>query len=441
MKNSKKNLPNFSCFIFRKASFLFAFILPILLLSFSCNRKTYKQHIHTNRNNIINDTFRVTIISDTIKKFTLPKKETIEAGDKQIQEYLPLLTGKRVAIVANQTSIIDSVHLLDFLLSENINIVKVFALEHGFRGNIDRGKTYNSNIDEKTGIPIVAAYGKNRKPETEQLTDIDIILFDIQDVGVRFYTYISSMHYFMEACAENHKQLIILDRPNPLGFYVDGPVLEPEFKSFIGMHPIPIVHGLTIGELALMINGEGWLKNGIQCNLKVVKVKNYKHTDRWHLPVKPSPNLPNERAVLLYPSLCFFEATEISIGRGTLFPFQVIGYPNKHFGNFTFVPKDIPDMQMNPVQEGKICYGTDLRTSDNERFTLKYLINFYNKFTDKTKFITRKKWFDLLAGNSKLRKQIMSGMSEDSIRKTWQKNLNTYKEIRKKYLLYIDFES
>jgi len=426
--------------MFRKSYFLFTAVLAMLLLFFSCNRKTNKQLVRTNTNNIIIDSLPVTIISDTVKKIILPKKRIIEVGDKQFQEYLPLLTGKRIAIVANQTSVIDSVHLLDFLLSENINVVKVFALEHGFRGNIDRGKSYDSNIDKKTGIPIVSAYGKNRKPKAEQLTDIDIILFDIQDVGVRFYTYISSMHYFMEACAENHKQLIILDRPNPLGFYVDGPVLKPEFKSFVGMHPIPIVHGLTIGELALMINGERWLRNGIRCDLKIVKVKNYKHTDRWHLPVKPSPNLPNDKSVLLYPSLCFFEATEISIGRGTLFPFQVIGYPDKRFGNFTFIPKDIPGMQINPVQEGKICYGIDLRSSDDEQFTLKYLIDFYNKFTDKTKFITRKRWFDLLAGNSKLRNQIMSGMSEESIRKSWQKDLNTYKKIRKKYLLYVDFE-
>ena len=244
----------------------------------------------------------------------------------------------------------------------------------------------------------------------------------------------------MEACAENHKKFMILDRPNPLGFYVDGPVLKPQFKSFVGMLPIPVVHGLTLGEAALMINGEHWLKNGLQCDLTIIKAKNYKHSDFWYLPIKPSPNLPNDQAILLYPSLCFFEATEISIGRGTKFPFQVIAYPDVSFGTFSFIPKDIPGMQMNPVQEGKRCYGIDLRKTENVTFTLKYLIDFYNKFPDKSKFITRKRWFNLLAGNSELYNQIMSGMSEEAIRKTWQKDLNAYKEIRNKYLLYIDFE-
>ncbi len=364
----------------------------------------------------------------------------IKPGIFQYEEYLPLLENKKVALVANQASVIDSVHLLDFLLSKDVNVVKVFALEHGFRGNIDRGQHFSTEIDKKTGTPIVAMYGKNRKPKAEQLSDIDVIIFDIQDVGVRFYTYISSMHLLMEACAENNKKLIILDRPNPLGFYVDGPVLKSDFKSFVGMHTVPVVHGLTVGELALMINGEKWLKNGIQCDLKIIKAKNYKHSDKWHLKIKPSPNLPNDKAILLYPSLCFFEATEISIGRGTLFPFQVIGYPDTSFGKFCFVPEDIPGMQINPVQEGKKCYGTDLRNTEDTLFTVKYLIEFYNKFPDKSKFITHKRWFNLLAGNSELYNQIMSGLSEKEIRKTWQKDLTKYKKIRKKYLLYTDFE-
>ena len=413
----------------------------IVLLFFSCSRKINRKIVNNQPNKILTDTVVLQkISSDTIKKIVFPEKKEIKAGDKQYSEYLPLLKNRKIAIVANQTSMIDSVHLLDFLLSENVNVVKIFALEHGFRGNIDRGQHFSAEIDKKTGIPIVAMYGKNRKPKAEQLADIDIVIFDIQDVGVRFYTYISSLHLLMEACAENHKKLIILDKPNPLGFYVDGPVLKPAFKSFVGMDKIPVVHGLTIGELALMINGENWLKNGLQCDLSVIKVNNYKHSDKYSLPIKPSPNLPNDQAILLYPSLCFFEATQVSIGRGTSFPFQVVGYPDTSFGKFTFVPKDIPGMQMNPVQEGKACYGIDLRETENVMFTLKYLLYFYNKFSNKSRFITNKRWFNLLAGNAELYKQIMSGMSEEAIRKTWQKDLDAYKKIRKKYLLYLDFE-
>jgi len=420
------------------------FIFPatgiLLLLIFSCSPKINKNIVRNKSKKVIVDTIPKTIISDTVKKNVIVKEEKTEAGDKQYSKYLPLLKGKKIAIVANQTSVIDSIHLLDFLLSENVNVVKIFALEHGFRGTVDRGQNFPTEIDKKTGIRIVAMYGKTRKPKAEQLADIDIVIFDIQDIGVRFYTYISSMHLLMEACAENSKKLIILDRPNPLGFYIDGPVLKPEFKSFVGMHPIPIVHGLTVGELALMINGEGWLKNGLKCDLTVIKAKNYKHSQKPHLRIKPSPNLPNDQSILLYPSLCFFEATRVSIGRGTKFPFQVIGYPDVSFGNFSFIPEDIPGTQMNPVQEGKTCYGIDLRKTNNVKFTLKYFIDFYNKFSDKSMFITRKKWFNLLAGNSELYTQIMSGMSEDAIRKTWQKDLNTYKKMRKKYLLYLDFE-
>ncbi|MCD6557084.1 MAG: DUF1343 domain-containing protein [Bacteroidales bacterium] len=427
--------------MFRKSSYLSVFVsCLILLFFFSCSPKISNKIVHNKTKNVIIDSLPNTIISDTVKKVNLVEKHIIEPGDKQFHEYLPLLAGKNVALVANQTSVIDSVHLLDFLLSRNINVVKIFALEHGFRGTVDRGENFSAETDKKTGIPIIAVYGKNRKPKGEQLADIDIVIFDIQDVGVRFYTYISSMYLLMEACAENHKKFMILDRPNPLGFYVDGPVLKPQFKSFVGMLPIPVVHGLTLGEAALMINGEHWLKNGLQCDLTIIKAKNYKHSDFWYLPIKPSPNLPNDQAILLYPSLCFFEATEISIGRGTKFPFQVIAYPDVSFGTFSFIPKDIPGMQMNPVQEGKTCYGIDLRKTENVRFSLKYLIDFYAEFPDKSKFITRKRWFNLLAGNSELYNQIMSGMSEEAIRKTWRENLNSYKEIRKKYLLYVDFE-
>jgi uncharacterized protein YbbC (DUF1343 family) len=331
--------------------------------------------------------------------------------------------------------------LVDFLIESGVKPVKVFSPEHGFRGNIERGISVSDTVDIKTGISIVGLYGKYKKPSSEQLADIDVILFDIQDVGVRFFTYISTMHYVMEACAENSIPLIILDRPNPLGDYVDGPVLEPSYRSFIGMHPIPIVHGLTMGELACMINGEGWLKNGIKCDLKVIKAQYYSHSDRWHISVKPSPNLPNDIAIRLYPSLCLFEATEVSIGRGTNLPFQVLGYPNPKFGDFQFIPEDIPGIQTNPIQEGRICYGLNLQNAlSGERFTLKYLIEFGDLFTNRQDMITRPEWFKLLSGTDALFDDFISGKSEKEIRERWCKDLEEYKKLRKKYLLYPDFE-
>ena len=449
MKNFKKNLPCFNFFNllqinifilgFIKYStirFITAFFVVVFLAS--CSYKTSK-HI------FVKNEFHEILPDINTNKKVLPENiyenQFIIPGAERLQEYLHLLKGKRIALVVNQTGLVQDIHLVDFLIEQDVNIIKIFAPEHGFRGNIDRGKHFNTDIDEKTGIPIVAMYGKNRKPSKEQLFDVDVIIFDIQDVGVRFYTYISSMHYVMEACAENNKKLIVLDRPNPLGDYIDGPVLDLKYQSFVGMHQIPIVHGLTIGELAMMINGEGWLKNGITCDLEVVKVENYNHNKPWSLAVKPSPNLPNDMSIRLYPSLCFFEATNVSIGRGTSFPFQVIGYPDKIFGDFSFVPKDIPGMQMNPVQENKTCYGIDLRAeNDHTYFTLKYIIDFAKKFKNKDDLITKKSWFNLLAGNNTLAEQIISGMNEEQIRDTWKNELESYKTLRKKYLLYVDFE-
>lgn len=420
------------------------FVLINLFLIISCapkiSDKITQVYVDTT-NLIIKDTFPGITVVDSLKKVNVQLPEVIRVGAERHDLYLHKLYGKRVALAANQTSIVDTIHLVDFLVDNDINVVKIFSPEHGFRGMIDRGKNFKYEIDVKTGIPVVPIYGSNRKPKPEQLKDVDVVIFDIQDVGVRFYTYISSMHYIMEACAENNKKLIILDRPNPLGDYADGPVLNIKYRSFVGMHPIPVVHGLTVGELALMINGESWLKDGIKCDLEVIKVENYDHSKSWHLNVKPSPNLPNDIAVRLYPSLCFFEATNVSIGRGTLFPFQVIGYPDKRFGNFTFVPKDIPGMQMNPVQESKACYGIDLQNSRTDAyFGLQYIIEFAGKFENREDFITNRNWFNLLAGNSLLADQIITGMSEDEIRKTWQKDLEAYKKLRKKYLLYVDFE-
>ncbi len=366
-----------------------------------------------------------------------PKKVVIN-GDAQMDVYLPLLKDKKVGMVVNQTAVVAGVHIVDTLLSRGVNIVKIFAPEHGFRGNADAGATVTDGKDKKTGIDIVSLYGKHKKPTKEMLDSLDIIVFDIQDVGARFYTYISTMHYVMEACAENGVKFIVFDRPNPNGDYFDGPVLQKEFRSFVGMDPIPVVHGLTVGELAYMINGEGWLKDGAKCQLRVFPVLNYRHSDRIHVGIKPSPNLPNDLAIRLYPSLCFFEATDVNIGRGTEFPFQVIGYPDSTFGDFVFTPHAIKGMAMNPPQKDKKCYGVDLREtagSDN-RFTLKYLLMFRNKFPKGTEMITRERWFNLLAGNSTLLEDIKKGLSENEIRSHWKDELDEYGKIRKRYLIY-----
>jgi len=359
-------------------------------------------------------------------------------GDEQLDEYLPLLKDKKVGLVVNHTALVNGVHLVDTLLSRGVSIETIFAPEHGFRGNADAGATVADGKDKKTGINIVSLYGKHKKPTKEMLDSLDVIVFDIQDVGARFYTYISTMHYVMEACAENGVKFIVLDRSNPNGDYFDGPVLQEEYKSFVGMHPIPVVHGLTVGELAFMINGEGWLKDGLKCQLRVIPVMNYRHRDRIHLEVKPSPNLPNDVAVRLYPSLCFFEATDVSIGRGTEFPFQVIGYPDPSFGEFTFTPKPIKGMAMNPPQKGKKCYGIDLRDKShlNERFTLKYILMFRDKFPNDSAMITRERWFNLLAGNNTLLKDVKNGLNEEQIREHWKAGLEEYKKLRKKYLIY-----
>lgn len=349
-------------------------------------------------------------------------------------EYLPLLQDKNVALIVNQTSLVGNTHIVDTLLSRGVKIKKVFAPEHGFRGEADAGEHIQNAVDTKTSLPIISLYGKNKKPSAEQLADIDLVIFDIQDVGARFYTYISTMHYAMEACAENNKAFLVLDRPNPNGHYVDGPILEPAYQSFVGMHPIPVVHGLTVGELALMINGEQWLENAVTCDLQVITAKNYAHNDTYILPVRPSPNLPNQQSIALYPSICFFEGTPVSLGRGTPFPFQAIGYPDPKFGDFTFTPVSTPGAK-NPPLQNQLCYGKDLRkVAVKPGIDLSYLIEFYRKSTDKEKFFTS--FFNLLAGTDQLRKQIVQGMSEAEIKQTWQKPLDDYKSMRKKYMLY-----
>ena len=369
------------------------------------------------------------------------EKGDLVIGAERFDKLKTLLEDKRIGLVVNQTSILNNeiqTHLLDALLENGFQVKVVFAPEHGFRGIADAGEIVKDSKDIKTGIPIVSIYGKQKAPTAEQMADIDAVVFDIQDVGARFYTYISTMHYVMEACAENDKELIVLDRPNP-NDYIDGPIRQPGFRSFVGVDPIPLLHGLTVGELASMINGEGWLKTGENsCKLEVVTMLNWKHGDPYWLPVKPSPNLPNDQAVRLYPSLCFFEATSFSVGRGTYHPFQAIGYPDKKFGDFSFTPTSLPGFDTNPIQKDKVCYGINLQEYPFEGgLTLKFVLYFYDKCGKNASFFfSRAKWFDLLAGTDQLRKQIIAGMNEEEIRETWKEDLDNYKEMRKKYLLY-----
>lgn len=370
------------------------------------------------------------------------RPEKITPGADQPELYLPKLKGKNLALVVNQTSRVGDQHLVDYLLSKHVSIKRIFAPEHGFRGEAGAGELIGNSKDPATGIPIVSLFGNNHKPTAGQLEDIDLVIFDIQDVGCRFYTYISTLHYLMEACAGSQKTLLILDRPNPNGDYFDGPVLQPAFRSFVGMDPIPVVHGCTIGELAQMINGEKWLSNGIQARLEIIKVANYTHSMPYEPPVKPSPNLPNYLSVRLYPSLCFFEATSVSIGRGTQFPFQVLGFPDPSFGKFRFTPVGIKGMEMDPVQKDQNCFGEDLRELPKvPPFTLSYFISWFHKFKNTQEFLTRTQWFNKLMGNNLVIKLILEGKEEAEIRKSWSEELSAYGAIRQKYLLYPDFRT
>lgn len=391
--------------------------------------------LHFSKNILLSLTLLSFIACATVKKEAKPLK----TGAEQTNLYHPLLQGKTVALVVNHTSMIRNTHLADSLISLGVKIKTIFAPEHGFRGTADAGEHVANGVDKKTGIAIVSLYGANKKPTPAQLEGIDIVIFDIQDVGVRFYTYTSTMHYVMEACAENGKAVLILDRPNPNGHYVDGPVLDKKFASFVGLNPVPVVHGCTVGELATMINEEGWLKNEVKANLTVIKCLNYKHSMPYTLPIAPSPNLPNLQAILLYPSICFFEGTEVSVGRGTDKQFQVIGSVNPKNGSFTFTPEDKPGAK-NPPLKGKLCYGLDLRQVDARKqgFTIKYVLDFYQKAEDKNKFYINTASFDRLVGSDNLRKQMADGLTETEIRKTWQKDLDSYKALRKKYLLYAE---
>ncbi|MBW3128509.1 exo-beta-N-acetylmuramidase NamZ family protein [Hymenobacter profundi] len=363
-----------------------------------------------------------------------PVAPALQVGAAQFSRYLPQLKGKRVGLVVNQTSRVGQAYLVDTLLAQGVGVKTIFAPEHGFRGEAADGATIKDGKDARSGLPVRSLYGATKKPTPEMLQDLDVLIFDIQDVGTRFYTFISTLHYVMEAAAEQGKEVVVLDRPNPNGWYVDGPVLDPALKSFVGLDPLPIVHGLTVGELAQMLNGENWLAGGVQCKLTVVPVAGYTHATRYELPVRPSPNLPTAQSVALYPSLCLFEGTDVSVGRGTNTPFEILGSPKQPASRpFTFVPTPNPG-STDPPQKGQTCRGVNLHDAKVEGFTLRYLLDFYQQSTAKDQFFN--KGFERLAGTKELRPQIIAGKTEAEIRKSWEPGLSQYKQLRKKYLLY-----
>ncbi len=366
--------------------------------------------------------------------------QEVITGAESTHEYLPLLKGKRVAVLTNQTGIIKNTHLVDSLVALKVNIVSILSPEHGFRGDADAGEHVSSSVDKKTGIPINSLYdGNTGKPSVSLMKSIDVLLFDLQDVGVRFYTYLTTMAKMMEACAENNVKMIVLDRPNPIGFYVDGPILDMKYRSAVGWLPIPTVHGMTLGELAVMINGEKWLKDGIQCDLTVIKCKNYTHATMYELPVKPSPNLPNMRSIYLYPSICYFEATPVSLGRGTDFPFQVYGHPNMKGYDFSFTPRSVPGAKF-PPQLNRECFGVDLSSTpsieeiNKAGINLEYVIDAYRNLNLDDHFF--RSFFELLIGRDYVRKMIKEGKSAQEIKAMWKDDVEKFKIQRKPYLLY-----
>ncbi len=366
---------------------------------------------------------------------------SIITGAEQTGRYLPLLKDKKTALVANQTSVVGPVHLVDHLLGNGVQLVRIFSPEHGFRGEAGPGDKVSSGTDSITGLPVVSLYGSKRKPGKEDLAGIDIVIFDIQDVGARFYTYISTLHYMMEACAELGIRVIVFDRPNPNGFYVDGPVMEQALVSFVGVAPIPVVHGLTVGEYALMANGEKWLTKRLTCDLDIISMQNYTHSTRYVLPVKPSPNLPDMTSVYLYPTLCLFEGTKVSVGRGTGQPFKIAGFPGYPGGDIQFTPREIPGVIKDPPYELIKCSGKDFSRDTSvvfqkKQLMIEWVIEMYNAYPDKTNFFNN--FFNKLAGNTLLQQQISGGMSAAAIRESWREPLEKYRQTRTKYLLYPD---
>lgn len=430
MKNSTGN---FFLFWFQKYGKLLCLETFFLFLLVSCSQNASGENSVAGTIVIDEDTL-------SLPKTSIPQSYVKNPilGIDRLHLFVDSLKGKRIAVVGNQTSVVKGVHLVDTLLSLKLNVIKVFSPEHGFRGDVDAGEKVNHSVDEKTGIPLVSLYGNHKKPSPTQLEDVDIVIYDIQDVGVRFYTFISTLHYVMEACAEQRKQLVVLDRPNPNGHYVDGPILETEHKSFVGMHPVPIVYGMTIGEYAMMINGEGWLDNSVKCNLWIIPCKNYTHKTKYSLPVPPSPNLKSEAAIALYPSLCLFEATTVSIGRGTEKPFEIFGHPRFPKSEIEFTP--IPQLgAKNPPHENKTCYGFDLTKSISKRayeINLNYLIQARDLLGDSAVLIDQNGFFNRLAGTKSLKEQLYKGWTAREIRESWKPGLDNFLATRKKYLLY-----
>jgi uncharacterized protein YbbC (DUF1343 family) len=428
MKNSKDNSSFFSLQSYGK---LFGLHLFLVFLLISCGNPD-KIKIKFGQTSVISEDSLSILRETKVVRKTIPI-----LGIERIHLILDSLKGKRIAVVANQTSVVNKQHLVDTLLGLKLNVVKVFAPEHGFRGEADAGEKINHSVDSKTGLPLVSLYGNNKKPSIDQLKDVDVIVFDIQDVGVRFYTFISTLHYVMEAAAENSKKVIVLDRPNPNAHYIDGPVLEKEFTSFVGMHPVPIVYGMTIGEYAMMINGENWLENGVKCDLSVLPCKNYTHQTSYSLPIAPSPNLKTDRAIALYPSLCLFEGTTVSLGRGTDRPFELYGHPKFPTTGFEFTPIPMPGAKTS-TQLNKKCNGYDLSNVPQSltKINLEYLINANKLLADSGIFINQNVFFNRLAGNSVLRDQLHECWSEEEIRATWKDGIDNFKVIRSKYILY-----
>jgi len=435
--------------VFKNTQFLL--VAFTILICFSCksqNGESEQGKVKSEKNELQQHFDKLSV--------TDQQSESVIVGANQFEQYYSLLKGKKVGIVANQTSVVvdsltsffekpmmrkegkqlEEYHLVDFLVAFNIDVTKVFAPEHGFRGKADAGEVVKDGIDTKTGLPIISLYGKNKKPSNDQLAGIDIMIFDIQDVGARFYTYISTLHYMMEACAENNIPLLILDRPNPNGHYIDGPILEPQHKSFVGVHPVPVVHGMTIGEYAQMINGEGWLANGAKCEITIIKAENYTHQTPYSLPIKPSPNLPNDVAINLYPSLCFFEGTPLSAGRGTEMQFQIFGAPNLSPEQYPFTfTSQANEGAKYPKFKNELCHGKDLReTKRLNKINLEWLIDAYVSSDKKKDFFTP--FFTKLAGTTKLQEQIENGYTYLEIRKTWLKDLEEYDKMRQEYLMY-----
>jgi uncharacterized protein YbbC (DUF1343 family) len=409
----------------------FSSLLPVLLLLFSCGRPAART--------------TETVNGDSSGKTKTVSGYELMTGADRTEQYLPLLRGKGVAVVANQTSLCGDRHIVDVLVAAKIDVKRVFAPEHGFRGEAGAGDHVRDGKDPRTGIQVVSLYGKKLKPDPQDLEGVDVIVFDIQDVGVRFYTYISTLQYVMEAAADRDIDFIVLDRPDPNGHYVDGPVLDTAYRSFVGMNPVPVVHGCTVGEYARMLAGESWLKSARPCRLKVITMLNYSHRLPAAIDSRPSPNLRNMNAILLYPSLCFFEGTRVSLGRGTEYPFECFGFPEFTAGDFSFTPRTIPGVAVNPPFMDTLCHGSDLRNSYDlaggrypSRLELKWLLQAYAAYPDKDRFFTP--FFSKLAGTAELQRQIKKGLSEEEIRKSWEKGLRDYKAVRSKYLLYPDFE-